>query len=831
MAKQNINIELLIETATSSKNLGALKTNLKDLRAAYADVEIGSKEFYKLADAVDETNSRVRLLKNGTDDVAQFAAAGQILTSTFSLATSTMAAFGVENENVEKTLLQVQAAMGIANSFMLLTEGIKKAREAGIALNLTLLANPFVIAAAAVAGLVVAFSLLSDATSTSKEELEELNKTLGLSKEALDSVYDDYKDKEISLFSVKGIEMGTLAVKKYNEELRTSLLLRELEKKGVEEINRVLRELNEFNQERIDFDKLTQKELNDDEIRNAEQKIALAKERGETATEINQKEIALEELKIKINTKYLDNIADEKDLRTLINNELDQEGDLIERKLQRTDNLNKLLLEQAKITDEEEKKSLDFFIQQEKNEIELLDRRISGSREVITNNQDEFKESVRLNNENKKSLNQIELLKLKQVNIDKELLAIANKSLKDAQAKTIEEAKQIESKEIKNLENLAKLRGEEANDIQFLTNLKEKVNKNEADNIDRLFRKKYQQNDFILNQEIGIAKERIQNNNQQIKAIDDEIELTKQSNISFEEQTKRVADLNNAKKKLSQSTIELGVTIDGLNQKLSTSKQRFQENVAEAGQYLQNINTAYSQLSRIVSDAIVQNSNERIDTYTRERDAAITLLEETREAQFITEEEYQNDKEILEKQYNRKKNIELRKQFKANQALAITQAIINGALSVTNALATIPWPLNLVFAGINAGLAAAEVGVIASQKAPQAFAKGGVYQNNGMVNGPGTGTSDSINARLSNGESVINAKSTSMFAPLLSAINEAGGGVAFAPSMPTSNGPDNVPNKTEETDKPMNITVTISEKEITEVQNKATKLRERSTIF
>lgn len=50
----------------------------------------------------------------------------------------------------------------------------------------------------------------------------------------------------------------------------------------------------------------------------------------------------------------------------------------------------------------------------------------------------------------------------------------------------------------------------------------------------------------------------------------------------------------------------------------------------------------------------------------------------------------------------------------------------------------------------------------------------------GMVSGPGTGTSDSIPAMLSDGESVINARSTSMFAPLLSAINQAGGGKAFA---------------------------------------------------
>jgi hypothetical protein len=43
----------------------------------------------------------------------------------------------------------------------------------------------------------------------------------------------------------------------------------------------------------------------------------------------------------------------------------------------------------------------------------------------------------------------------------------------------------------------------------------------------------------------------------------------------------------------------------------------------------------------------------------------------------------------------------------------------------------------------------------------------------------GKSTSDSIMANLSNGESVINAKSTAMFGNLLSNINQAGGGVGF----------------------------------------------------
>ena len=53
------------------------------------------------------------------------------------------------------------------------------------------------------------------------------------------------------------------------------------------------------------------------------------------------------------------------------------------------------------------------------------------------------------------------------------------------------------------------------------------------------------------------------------------------------------------------------------------------------------------------------------------------------------------------------------------------------------------------------------------------------FATGGLVTGMGTSTSDSIMANLSNGESVINAKSTAMFGNLLSNINQAGGGVAF----------------------------------------------------
>lgn len=50
------------------------------------------------------------------------------------------------------------------------------------------------------------------------------------------------------------------------------------------------------------------------------------------------------------------------------------------------------------------------------------------------------------------------------------------------------------------------------------------------------------------------------------------------------------------------------------------------------------------------------------------------------------------------------------------------------------------------------------------------------YATGGTIVGPGSGTSDSIQANVSNGEAVMTQKAVSMYAPLLSAINQSVGG-------------------------------------------------------
>ena len=54
------------------------------------------------------------------------------------------------------------------------------------------------------------------------------------------------------------------------------------------------------------------------------------------------------------------------------------------------------------------------------------------------------------------------------------------------------------------------------------------------------------------------------------------------------------------------------------------------------------------------------------------------------------------------------------------------------------------------------------------------------FAEGGKVNGPGTGTSDSIPANLSNGEFVMTAKATKIFEPLLMVMNSIGAGVPIS---------------------------------------------------
>lgn len=121
------------------------------------------------------------------------------------------------------------------------------------------------------------------------------------------------------------------------------------------------------------------------------------------------------------------------------------------------------------------------------------------------------------------------------------------------------------------------------------------------------------------------------------------------------------------------------------------------------------------------------------------------------------------------------------------------QSLINTATKPKETVTTV---------GATAALSAFTPAVITATAALQAMSAaggffGGLFAEGGAIRGPGSGTSDSIPARLSNGEYVINAKAAKKWGlPLLNALNAgkmpafaSGGPVNIKPTFSTSRMP------------------------------------------
>lgn len=132
----------------------------------------------------------------------------------------------------------------------------------------------------------------------------------------------------------------------------------------------------------------------------------------------------------------------------------------------------------------------------------------------------------------------------------------------------------------------------------------------------------------------------------------------------------------------------------------------------------------------------------------------IANLQEQLDARLISEEEFSIKKRQI-----------LSQEAEDQKGYAIFQATINTAQAVVAALGSQPFtPANIALAAAVGVAGAVQIGLIASQPTPS-FATGVID-----LQGAGTGTSDSIDAKLSKGESVMTAKETMQHKDIFNAI-------------------------------------------------------------
>lgn len=185
-------------------------------------------------------------------------------------------------------------------------------------------------------------------------------------------------------------------------------------------------------------------------------------------------------------------------------------------------------------------------------------------------------------------------------------------------------------------------------------------------------------------------------------------------------------------------------------------------------------------------DALSEREAERLKNKEKNNEAEKKSLKAKLDAGIISQTVYDKkikaldenlakDKTASEEKVEKEKK-EIQKRYAAFElALGLAQIAANTAISITSATTTGPLGFLVIPTLVASGIAQAAV-LIAQKAKVLSLATGG------MVPGKGGPKDDDVPAMLSAGESVINARSTAMFAPLLSAINVAGGGVAFSNS-------------------------------------------------
>ncbi len=227
----------------------------------------------------------------------------------------------------------------------------------------------------------------------------------------------------------------------------------------------------------------------------------------------------------------------------------------------------------------------------------------------------------------------------------------------------------------------------------------------------------------------------------------------------------------------------------------------------------------------IINDALAESAAradaERENNFNKEQEGLNQLLAN----KTLSQEQFdQKSKEL-----NQKKQVEemkaKRKAFKQDKANNIIQAIISTAQAVLSSYAsTVAVPvigpaLAPIAAGIAAAFGAAQVGVISSQQFRAA--RGGVVPGSPSM-------TDSVSSLLAPGEMVINSTSAGMFGNLLSAVNQAGGGIPLTPSTPTEVRP---PSPTfRDNSQPSTVRAYVVETDVTQKQEKVSRIQ-RSSEF
>ena len=209
----------------------------------------------------------------------------------------------------------------------------------------------------------------------------------------------------------------------------------------------------------------------------------------------------------------------------------------------------------------------------------------------------------------------------------------------------------------------------------------------------------------------------------------------------------------------------------------------------------------------------------------------------------------QQDIDLQKAEGNFEKQEEIKKKyFEKNKKTQIAQAIIGtlqGAVQAYQSLAVIP----VVGPALGAAAAAAalifgykKVDLIRQQQYQSSSAGGSAdaakpqlpnfgrnYEKGGMIGGKRHAEGGTL-IEAEKGEAIMTRGAVTMFAPLLSAMNQMGGGTSFAPSLMTTSYDAPITSKPSQEQAPIIVKSYVVSSELTSEQNKQARLKDLSTL-
>ena len=749
------------------ESVKSLKTQLKEAQANVAALSekfgATSQQAIEAAKSAASLKDKIGDAKNLTDAFnpdAKFKSLVGSLTGVaggFSAVTGAMGILGGKSKDVEQAIAKVNQAMALASGVQALGESIDSFKQLAAVIRSTTIFQRVATAAQwlwnaamsanPIGAIVVAITALIAAGYLLVRMFQESNETLEVSKEATEKntkaveeqtkkleesrkKKEELQDYELRLMKAQGKSSEAIAK-------RAIVIAKENEAEAWKNYH-LKRNTLEMYKNTIATHDATQAEL--------DRKIALegvfSTQRDQYIQDKKQNEIRLKEAKEQLNAAILANNEAVKVVNDAVDKRVKSEQNLTILLAEEKTAANKAALDKQKEHDnklaDQRKQQQEKIKEQNKNKLqsdaEFL-KSLNNEAEQLAADTEEKKEELRHKAEEKR----IKEMKLTSDKIKAETLETANHEKRLAEARTKDEETAYQ--------NAVKLQNEK--DAGFDADLQKSLAHYEAL---LAIQVKYGKNTVETQQQIDKTNEEINKEN-----YNKELELLNAKYTDLDTDLEKKDEYY--KKLLILQKLYGEKTIETEKEVAKTQKQIDEEKLANRAS---NINAAGQMLStaadigKFISDRLEgDNVQDKERKKTAVRVGAASSI-----AGVIAQTAMANS------------------QFLANPVsgatfgLAAAAPIAASIASSTIAIANIVAQKNKAIAEIDSAAAADAAG--GGKPSGSKFATGG------LVQGMGTSTSDSIIANLSNGESVINAKSTAMFGNLLSSINEAGGGVSFA---------------------------------------------------